>query len=772
MNPNDRYQGQLPARHVESTPARTPHEVQEYAPPIDPLDMATSGKRITAKLVARAIRRHWWQAALVWLVGSLGLMALAYIKVKPSYMAFAQVRVEQSEEKLFTQNSSNSNNSTEFKETQVKIITGPNVLEAALGANPNLLGLPRFVRSESPIDDMRSALVVGIVPKTNLIEIAMYADTAMEATMVVNAVVMAYEKQANDRSTEETRKKTERLREDQLRRTEEVAQKRKQISERVERTGMIDEKETREKNSITLEGYSRISEQLIGVRIAIVEAEARQIQIQGEQAAAASAGPAADASAVDAEIEDTFHALPQVAEVRSQISQTQSKYKQLRRTISDPSDPALMRLVQTSQAANADLNAMKAKLLPRIAAKIRKERPGGVAIDPALAEAERTVAMLKAKEGSLTEQLDRLKVQRKTEGSDALGLEFERVDLRKAEEYLATLDKTLEQIQFESKNPYAKIRIEFLAKESSKQATNNRAKIMAVVPVAMLFGVLSLMVFLELNAGRVVDPDDVQTRVRVPVIGVVPPLPQIRQQGALFSSRDEFRTQRQLDQFVQSLDHLRVALTSSRAPNGRDRRCILITSAVGAEGKTTLAAQLAERCVNAGLLTLLIDGDLRNPTLSRMLDVPNVRGLINVLRGEVDTFDAISVVGGAGGFHFMPSGTPKVDPSRLLQGDKIGQVLAAARERYDLVIVDAPPVLPVPDALTMGRWTDGAVLAVRFDTSRFPLVEKANRRLASVGVPVIGAVVNGVPVVDAAYGSYYPSYSYSNDKAADTPLDV
>jgi Mrp family chromosome partitioning ATPase len=120
----------------------------------------------------------------------------------------------------------------------------------------------------------------------------------------------------------------------------------------------------------------------------------------------------------------------------------------------------------------------------------------------------------------------------------------------------------------------------------------------------------------------------------------------------------------------------------------------------------------------------------------------------------------------------MPAGTPRVDPSRLLHGDRLGKLLTAVRESYDIVLVDAPPVLPVPDALTMGRWCDGAVLAVRYDMSRFPLVEKANRRLASVGVSVIGAVVNGVKIPESAYGSYYPSYAYSAERAADTPLDV
>ena len=85
-----------------------------------------------------------------------------------------------------------------------------------------------------------------------------------------------------------------------------------------------------------------------------------------------------------------------------------------------------------------------------------------------------------------------------------------------------------------------------------------------------------------------------------------------------------------------------------------------------------------------------------------------------------------------------------------------------------MIIVDAPPVLPVPDALTIGRWTDGAVLAVRYDTSRFPLVERANRRLAHVGVPVIGAVVNGVRSMESTYGGYY-GYGYGGYGSVDLP---
>ena len=190
----------------------------------------------------------------------------------------------------------------------------------------------------------------------------------------------------------------------------------------------------------------------------------------------------------------------------------------------------------------------------------------------------------------------------------------------------------------------------------------------------------------------------------------------------------------------------------------------MITSACGSEGKTTLAAQLAEHCANANLMTLLIDADLRNPTLSRMLDANESAGLINVLRGEATAEDVVTVIGDAGGFHFMPAGTPRVDPSRLLQHERLKNFIDQARESFDMIIVNVPPVLPVPDALTIGRWTDGAVLAVRYDMSRFPLVKKAYRQLTHVGVPVLGAVVNGVKPIESAYGygGYYAYGSSSN----------
>ena len=757
MNHPDRPAGPPASPHTELVPAPAAYDLDMAAS-----DVPAAGKKITIGLVSRAVRRHWWQAALLWVVGSVGLMALVYFKVKPTYLAFSRVRVEPTSMRLFGQGGDAS--FAEYKETQVNILSQPTVLEAALAAHPELLNFPRLGLSEDPVAEIRGSLIVGVVRGTNLIEVAMTTESAYESAAVVNAVVEAYMKSAGDANNEDADKKMEQLEEARRDKKREVDQKRAEIKDQQNKLGQFDLAAIKERNSVSFEEYRQLSSELLRVQFEIVKAEAQLAQIQNDQ----PAGPE-DRAFTEQDVQRFFYSHQRVAPVQDRFERAKDRYQTLKGKVRDLADPSHQKAIKDMNAAKAELDVLWNELKPELEAAMRRgaARPGGA--DGTLKTAELGLASLKAQEASLTDRLNTLNVRQRTEGAWAVALEFDRIDLTRAESYLDTIERNLADLKFQRKSPIARIKQEFLAKPSPK-GTNNRLKIMAVAPVGMLFGVLGLMVFLELHAGRVADPEELTARVRVPVVGVIPPLPQVRPQAGLFSGRDEFRAQRQLDQFVQSLDHLRVALCSGRDAWGRDRRCILITSAVGSEGKTTLAAQLAERCVNAGLRTLLVDGDLRNPTLSRMLDVPNNRGLINVLRGEALPDEAISVVGGAGGFHFMPAGTPKVDPSRLLHGDRLGKFLAQARESFDIVIVDAPPVLPVPDALTIGRWVDGAVLAVRCDTSRFTLVEKANRRLATVGVPVIGAVVNGVRVAESTYGSYYPSYAYSDDRSA--PLDV
>jgi tyrosine-protein kinase Etk/Wzc len=271
---------------------------------------------------------------------------------------------------------------------------------------------------------------------------------------------------------------------------------------------------------------------------------------------------------------------------------------------------------------------------------------------------------------------------------------------------------------------------------------------MAAAPVGVLFMMLGLFLLLEIKSGRVADPDALSTRVRSEVYGL-PPLPKSRE----LRKRNEPTLDAQIEQFKERLDYLRFAVCGSSVQPGRGR-CVLITSAIGGEGKTTLAAQLAARCGTAGMSTLLIDADLRRGTLlCRMLDVPEGHGLSDVLKGESAIEDVVVPVQG-GTFNLLCAGTPIRDIGGLLQDQNFGMLITQLRQRYDLIIIDSPPVLPVPDALILGRWADGAVLAARYDISRFPEVERARHQLDSAGIAVIGTVINGLRHSDSYYGRY------------------
>jgi tyrosine-protein kinase Etk/Wzc len=163
--------------------------------------------------------------------------------------------------------------------------------------------------------------------------------------------------------------------------------------------------------------------------------------------------------------------------------------------------------------------------------------------------------------------------------------------------------------------------------------------------------------------------------------------------------------------------------------------------------------------------TLQIDADLRRTSLCSLLDIPVGPGLSDALESDDPPPTELIVPVQGGTFHLLPAGTPVTDTSRVLQNRKLGLLIAEFRRQYDLVIIDSPPVLPVPDALILGRWVDGAVLAVRYDISRFPQVERARRQLDGAGIAVLGTVINGMKNSESYYGRY--SYARRRSSQAD-----
>ena len=185
-------------------------------------------------------------------------------------------------------------------------------------------------------------------------------------------------------------------------------------------------------------------------------------------------------------------------------------------------------------------------------------------------------------------------------------------------------------------------------------------------------------------------------------------------------------------------------------------RSLVITSAVPGEGKTVTSANLAVALAQAGRKVLLVDGDLRRPRVAGLLDLDGAVGLTSVLVGSAQLEDAIQVHQESG-LHFLASGPKPPNPTEILQSRVTHDLLKRLRDDFDMVIVDAPPLLPVADAAVIATATDGAIVVTRHGKTSRDQLRQAVGRLDNVGARVFGVVINMIPR-RAAHSYYYYYY--------------
>jgi len=186
-------------------------------------------------------------------------------------------------------------------------------------------------------------------------------------------------------------------------------------------------------------------------------------------------------------------------------------------------------------------------------------------------------------------------------------------------------------------------------------------------------------------------------------------------------------------------------------------RSLVLTSAVPQEGKSTTACNLAITLAQAGLRVCLVEGDLRRPRVADYLGLEGAAGLTDVLISRHPVEDVLQPWGD-GALEVLPSGPLPPNPSELLSSNGMKEVLRALQSRFDLVLVDAPPLLPVTDSAILATLTDGAVLCVRVGSTRREQVAQAAEALRAVDGRLLGVVLTMVPTKgpDAyqGYGSY------------------
>jgi polysaccharide biosynthesis transport protein len=300
-----------------------------------------------------------------------------------------------------------------------------------------------------------------------------------------------------------------------------------------------------------------------------------------------------------------------------------------------------------------------------------------------------------------------------------------------------------------------------------------RPALAAVFPDIRLNALLALLFSALLAIGAAVlsdlldktirDPEQVSRTLRTEVIGSLPLMKNRHSAGspnfrAGFKNGMAIEGEQDLTGFHESIRTLRNSILLGSFD--RRYRSLLITSAAPGEGKTTTAANLATAHAEQGKKTLLIDGDLRRPSVHRNFNLPSVVGLSNVLLGEIPWRDAVVKVEGLEDLHILAAGPPSRRASDLI-GRGLAELLEEASSDYDLVVLDAPPLLGFAEPLQMATAVDGVIVVARAGQTTRKAVASVLATLNRLRAKVVGLVLNEVhkELSDSYYYyGYYRSY--------------
>jgi capsular exopolysaccharide synthesis family protein len=284
--------------------------------------------------------------------------------------------------------------------------------------------------------------------------------------------------------------------------------------------------------------------------------------------------------------------------------------------------------------------------------------------------------------------------------------------------------------------------------------------------LGLLLG-LGIALLLERFDRRIREPKDLEVIYGLPLLGVVPESPALARSARRKGGPGGVIPATEAEAFHLIRAHLRYFNVD------RELRTLLVASAAPGDGKTTVARHLASAAARMGARVLLVEADLRRPTIAQQFDISSGPGLSDVLIGAVLMDEALQLVAldpssndGSSGRTLdvlVAGATLPPNPGELIESHAMEVLLDGVKSAYDLVVIDTPPLTAVSDAFPLLRKVDGVVIVGRVGRNRRDVAERLHQTLAGAGAPLLGVIANGFKSNRSSYGYSY-EYSYGSDK--------
>ena len=671
-----------------------------------------------------AFRRRWLPATALALALASIAGILTWVFLPKGFESVAWLRVRD-KSGMFGVGGGRDNAEYEaYRKTQVQLIKSPFVLTSAL-RRPGISSLSTLSAEDDPVGYLMRNIQVSAPMESEVVQVRMRGEDPKEVTQIVNAVAQAY------LSDVVNKEKSERLnRRDMLERKykENMAEVRSSLdtyNNLAKTLGTADTAEVATQRSLLLDHLSTLRAQLNQTQ--------RDLTLIDAELAIMDAKDRGEISLEQSVPEETVDAMllrdPQFAEFRERLSAIEeSMAYQAERSARGGNDPAVKRLESMRDAMMRRLEDRKEELRPQIVGQLAMDstnrRTGAAAESPVVLRMRREILAQQLEQ--TTKDFDKVASEVKTLGAANADLMARKQEIEQLMKVTDQMGVQLNATEIDVNMPN---RVELIEEASVPEGSDElfRSMLSALAALGgLVLGGGSVVLF-EYLRDRVSIPEEVSQRVGLRVIGTVPQISRSRKRA-----ND--------GHVAECVDGIRAVISQT----GREApKVILVTSAVEHEGKTTFAAQLAASLARSGKRTLLLDGDLRHPNAHLALGLDLRAGLPELLRGEISPDEAVQPTA-IDGLFAITGGVCDYAAITALSRPETAALLKSLRDSFDHVVIDAGPVLAFADVLLLGQLSDLAIVATMRDVSRMPQVTSAVDRLRSVGIRVLGTVVNGV----------------------------
>ncbi len=703
----------------------------------------SSGFNFTSFL--HSLRRTWLSGLGIGFLIATTLAGLLWFMLPETYQAFRYIRVYRNPEAMLRDKYTRSVHPQEYeidKQTQAVLLRQPLVLNRAL-QTPGIEQLsivrnerwPWLGERENKIAWLRNELRVRYEEGSEILEVSMRERDDEELIKLLNAITDAYEDEVvkKEQIQAAARLKKLEVKRDQLKDDYRAALKK--MGEFASTYGSTESENVKLQVDMGIKRLMSLENERAAAKKALNEITDLISQQQMLMQANTMFQPR------DFEIEDMLMQYPEYAAMKTQLVELEQAMKLRAGQLPGRVGGGAGMQSQVS-ALRSQMEQFKYEKKNEALERLR------LLTDRDDRQLQQEFQMLKARYQlaaqrlvALDEEYGKLADELKQMGTFSVDLEAVELELKQLEEMATAVNQEIETLQLDIQS---RAQVDVLGQTAEIPDASNwimrYLQVIATWLLALSATVLGLT-FWDMQAKKVNNTQEIMDRGDVRVIGTLPLLHGRRAAG-LMSLSETGRRMVEVG-LTRSIDSIRTGLLF--ATTKRPYEVVMVTSALGQEGKTTVASQLAVSFARSGRRTLLIDGDLRNPQQHVVLGMPFQQGLSELLRGDV-TLDDVVQPTPAEGLWWLSAGRRDASTDQALASSIVGKLFGELRQRFDTVIVDTGPVLTSPDAMLLGQHVDGAIISVRRDVSRLPKVTEACSRLQSVGIPIAGAVVNGADV--------------------------